>query len=230
MVLTILAVIPGIVLFSLVYGLDRNEKEPMGLMWKLFCLGAISVIPAAIVELILKNVYQSTFAFNNIVYFIALCYFAIGLAEEGGKYFFLKMATWKSPEFNYTFDGVVYAVTVSLGFAVIENIMYVLSTRSFGVAIMRALLSVPGHAMFGVYMGTYYGIAKLSESYINTAGRDKNLFRAYAVAVFIHGTYDFCLMTGQVVIVIPFLIFEIWFTIHTYKKLKLLAGADRRIQ
>ena len=228
--LTILAVIPGIFLFMLVYGLDRNEKEPMGLMWKLFFLGAISVIPAAIVELILKGVYQSAFAYNKILYLVALCYFAIALAEEGGKYIFLKMATWKSPDFNYTFDGVVYAVTVSLGFAVIENIMYVLSTKSIAVAIMRALLSVPGHAMFGVYMGTYYAIAKLSETYFNTAGRDKNLLRAYGVAVFIHGTYDFCLMTGEMVIVIPFLIFEIWFTFHTYKKLKLLAGADRRIR
>ena len=230
MYLTILAVIPGIVLFSIVYGFDRNEKEPMGLLIKLFLLGVVSVIPATIVEVFLKGVYLNAFSFSRIAYLIALCYFAVALSEEGGKYLFLKLATWKSPEFNYTYDGVVYAVTVSLGFAVIENIMYVLTTGSVGVALMRAVLAVPGHAMFGVYMGTYYGIAKLSESYIDTAGRDKNLFRAYVIAVFIHGSYDFCLMTGYLVVIIPFLAFEAWFTFHTYKKLKFLAGADRRIR
>ena len=82
--------------------------------------------------------------------------------EEGGKYFVLKHKTWRHPAFNYTFDAVVYAVTAALGFAVAENILYVMD-GGVGVALLRAAVAVPGHAFDGVFMGYYYGIAKTAQ-------------------------------------------------------------------
>lgn len=230
MYLLFLALLPGIFLLGLVYGHDKVEKEPTGLLLKLFLLGVLSTIPACIIEVVFDSIAKSNFAWSAIAYLLVKCYLIIAIAEEGCKYFFLKTSTWNSPEFNYTFDGVVYAVTVSLGFATLENILYVFKTGALGVALMRAIFSVPGHAMFAVYMGIYYGIAKLSESYMDTAGRDKNLMRGLLIAILFHGTFDFCLMTGQIIIIICFLIGELILTFKTYKKLKIVAGADRRIR
>lgn len=227
--LLFLALLPGIVLLCLVYGHDKVEKEPVGLLIKLFLLGVLSTIPACIIEVALDSAVKTSFSWSKMLYLAVKCYLIIAIAEEGCKFFFLKMSTWKSPDFNFTFDGVVYAVTVSLGFATFENIIYVFGTKKLSVAIMRALFSVPGHAMFAVYMGIYYGIAKLSESYMDTAGRDKNIHRGLLMAILFHGTYDFCLMTGIPVLVICFFVCEIIITFKTYKKLKLVAGADRRI-
>lgn len=83
----------------------------------------------------------------------------VAIAEESSKYFFLKKRTWNNPEFNCQYDGVVYAVFVSLGFALWENINYVLS-YGFSTAIVRAITAIPGHACFGVFMGVFYGLAR----------------------------------------------------------------------
>ena len=76
----------------------------------------------------------------------------VGLIEEGSKFFFLYRFTWKDKAFNYRFDGIVYAVFVSLGFAALENVFYVFNYGT-GVALQRALLTIPGHMSFAVYMG-----------------------------------------------------------------------------
>ena len=83
----------------------------------------------------------------------------VAFSEEGAKYFLLKRRTWNSAAFNCQFDGVVYAVFVSLGFALWENISYVLM-YGLSTALVRAVTAVPGHACFGVFMGVWYGLAK----------------------------------------------------------------------
>ena len=97
---------------------------------------------------------EGSLAYNALFYFLI-----VGPAEEGFKYLLLKNRTWKSPHFNCQFDGVVYAVFVSLGFALWENIGYVLR-YGFATAVARAVTAIPGHACFGVFMGVLYGVAK----------------------------------------------------------------------
>ena len=97
---------------------------------------------------------QSSTAYNVLLYFIV-----VALSEEGFKYLLLKKRTWYSGEFNCQFDGIVYAVFVALGFALWENISYVLM-YGLGTAAVRAVTAVPGHACFGVFMGAFYGLAK----------------------------------------------------------------------
>lgn len=214
----------------LVYSLDKVEREPVGFLVKLFFLGVLSTIPACIIEVVLDSLVRPSFNGTGMLYVAIRCYLIIAVAEEGCKYFMLKTATWKSPNFNFTFDAVVYAVFVSLGFATFENILYVTKFNSVQVALIRLVFSVPGHAMFAVYMGIYYGIAKLSESYINLAGRDKNIHKGLLIAILFHGTFDFCLSTGSMSLALSFFAAELVVTVKTYKKLKLVAGADRRIQ
>ena len=91
------------------------------------------------------------------LYQIILYFVIVAIAEESSKYFFLKKRTWNNPEFNCQYDGVVYAVFVSLGFALWENINYVLS-YGFSTAIVRAITAIPGHACFGVFMGVFLSL------------------------------------------------------------------------
>ena len=102
----------------------------------------------------------------------------------------LRRRTWRSPEFNCQYDGVVYAVFVSLGFALWENISYVLHF-GFQTALVRAVTAIPGHACFGVFMGVFYGIAKrLDNEGRHAASKAARCF-GLLVSILLHGAYDF---------------------------------------
>lgn len=224
----LLAVIPGIVLFILVWRSDKIEKEPAKLLWKLFGLGALTIISA----IIIGKGGEAIFSFMNpagMLYIFIDNMLLTALVEEGGKYFVLKKVTWKHPAFDYTFDAVVYAVTVSLGFATLENIIYLID-EGIGVGIMRALMSVPGHAMYGVFMGYYYGLAKKAEASGDAKLTKSNLTKALIIPTLLHGFYDFCIGEAQYGIFLLFLlIFEIVLTVVAVKKLRKLSNEDTAI-
>ena len=156
------AVIPAVFLLIKVYRADRLEKEPIGLLLSLLFLGIISTSLAALTEQLGEGILYRFVEENTILYNIILYYVIVAVSEEGFKYLLLRYRTWNSPNFNCEFDGVVYAVFVSLGFALWENIGYVL-TYGFETAVARAFTAVPGHASFGVFMGVWYGAAKRYE-------------------------------------------------------------------
>ncbi len=148
------AVIPAIVLLRFVYKEDRLDKESPGLLLSLVIFGILSTFAAIVTEQIGEAILgillpQSSTAYNVLLYFVV-----VALSEEGFKYLLLKKRTWYSSEFNCQFDGIVYAVFVALGFALRENISYVLM-YGLGTAAIRAVTAVPGHACFGVFMGAF---------------------------------------------------------------------------
>ena len=114
----------------------------------------------------------------------------VAFSEEGFKYLLLKRRTWYDPEFNSQFDGVVYAVFVSLGFALWENIAYVLM-YGFGTALVRAVTAVPGHACFGVFMGAWYGFAKRYQNAGNESMSKLCRVLAVVAPALLHGAYDY---------------------------------------
>ena len=137
------AVIPAIVLLRFVYKEDRLDKESPGLLLSLVIFGILSTFAAIVTEQIGEAILgillpQSSTAYNVLLYFVV-----VALSEEGFKYLLLKKRTWYSSEFNCQFDGVVYAVFVALGFALWENISYVLM-YGLGTAAVRAVTAVPG--------------------------------------------------------------------------------------
>lgn len=146
--------------------------------------------------------------------------------EEGSKLLFLKLFSWKNPNFNYVFDAVVYAVFVSLGFAAFENVKYVFS-YGLVTAAVRAVTAVPGHLSFSVFMGVFYGRAKLCQVYGNSSGRAKNLALSYLVPVFFHGFYDACAMIGGSTATLIFLAFVIFMYIIVFRLLRAASRHDR---
>jgi RsiW-degrading membrane proteinase PrsW (M82 family) len=127
---------------------------------------------------------------------------------------------WRSPSFNEKFDGIVYAVFVSLGFAAVENVMYVMD-GGLQTAAIRAVTAVPAHAIFGVTMGYYLGIAHMYEEL-----RKPYLFRALAIPILLHGIYDFILMVEIGWLLILFIPYVILLYIIGMRKMKTLSNAS----
>ena len=188
-ILAAAAVIPAVFLMIQVYRLDRLEKEPLYLLWDLVKAGIFSSLIAMALERVLSGILGMT-VHDYGLYQVLLYFVVVAFSEEGAKYFMLGRRTWNLREFDCQYDGVVYAVFVSLGFALWENISYVLH-YGFGTAIIRALTAIPGHTCFGVFMGLFYGFAKKAE---NRGRQDRvTLYRVLAVLIpaLLHGAYDY---------------------------------------
>jgi RsiW-degrading membrane proteinase PrsW (M82 family) len=149
----------------------------------------------------------------------------VAVSEEGAKLFFLKKYSWKQPHFNYMFDGIVYSVFVSLGFAAFENLKYVFD-YGLSVALSRAFLAVPAHMAFAVFMGIFYGRARWYEGQGHSAAAKSNLALAFLSAVLFHGFYDSCLMVGTALSMAVFAGFVVFMYIFVSRVVKTAAAED----
>ncbi|WP_299116415.1 PrsW family glutamic-type intramembrane protease [uncultured Winogradskyella sp.] len=184
--LLLMAIAPVMVIIIYIYFQDKHEKEPMGLLLASFLFGAIvSILIVTILYMFTGRLIPVTNQHSVWQQFIQ-AFIVVALAEEFSKYVIVKYFNQPKKAFNEPYDGIIYAVMVSMGFACTENIMYVLQ-GGFETAILRAFTAVPAHATFGILMGYYMGKAKFSKNrfQLNMAG----LF----LAVLFHGAYDFFL-------------------------------------
>ncbi len=206
-VLALIAALPPIALMIFIYTRDKTEKEPIGLILKCVFFGALSTGFSLLLEwgtlsFISENMMRTT----EWVRVAFTAFIGVAVVEETGKYLGLKISTWKHREFNYTFDGIVYSVAVSLGFALVENIIYVFRFGP-GTGMFRALTAIPAHASFGVYMGYFYGLAKFYEVAGNKGRKTRNLWLGWTVATLLHGFYDFCAMMESQAMTVIFIAF-----------------------
>ena len=147
-VLAAAAIIPAVVLLIKVYQADRLEKEPVSLILSLVFFGVLSTAIAMVLEQVGTAVLGNYLPEGSVAYNAVLYFGIVAFSEEGAKYLLLKKRTWRDINFNCQFDGVVYGMSVSLGFALWENLGYV-AMYGFGTALVRAVTAVPGHACFG---------------------------------------------------------------------------------
>ncbi|MBQ0016724.1 MAG: PrsW family intramembrane metalloprotease [Bacteroidales bacterium] len=190
--LLIISILPIIFILIFVYRKDHINKEPFSKLLVTFCVGCFSVIPAAIMEMKL-----SFFAPKGLIMAAAFeGYVVAGFSEELCKLILLMLIVWRSRHFDEYFDGIVYAVFLSMGFACVENITYVFGNDTWLGAIstgtLRAFLSVPGHFLFAVAMGYYVALAKFDPKH-----RKKHLFHALLYPVILHGTFDAIIMISD---------------------------------
>ena len=212
----------------MIFRQDKIEKEPGGLLLSLIFMGVLSALLAMVLENIGEAVL-STFVSSDHPFFIVLfAFLVVALAEESAKYFLMRLRTWKNPNFNYTFDGIVYAVFVSLGFAGFENLGYVMG-YGLSVAPARALLAIPGHLAFSVFMGFYYSRAKTAFLDGNRSMQKTYERLALIVPVFLHGFYDACAMTGTALSVLLFFVFVVAVDIIIFRVVRHESRADRPV-
>ena len=156
---------------------------------KLIAYGCLIAIPVIVVELALNGITDTDKDTSLISIFIKT-FIGVALAEEGFKWLAVKFKAYNSREFDEIYDIVVYSVFVSLGFAGLENVLYVF-VGGFGVAILRAILSVPGHACFGVMMGYYLSRAKVASISNNNGLYVKNIVLSLLIPMLFHTMYTF---------------------------------------
>ena len=219
------ALIPAIVLMCYVYNKDKIEKEPPGLIFRLFLFGALSTFAAMAGELALTKVLDLFLPANSLAYVAVDNFIVVALIEEFCKRFVAKRGTWNHPAFNFRFDAIVYAVSAALGFAALENVLYVLS-YGFGTALTRAVLSVPLHAFCGVFTGLYLGQAKACEIVGNLRGKKAALAKSLWIPVLMHGFYDYCLSVEGWYFTVLFLAFVVVMYVVSFRTINKSARED----
>ena len=222
-ILLVAAVLPALALMVYVYRKDTVEKEPPRLIIRLFVLGMIAGPLAAFVETLAFETFEAIFEPSTLL--LVLEYF-IGVAavEEGFKYLFLSTIR-KNPEFNYVFDGIVYAVAVALGFAALENILYVFE-GGLEVAAMRAIFSVPGHCADGVVMGCFFGLARQHQLHGRKAQTSTYYLLAFVLPTIEHGFYDTALSTESDVLALVAMAFQLAFIVFAAILVKRISAKD----
>jgi RsiW-degrading membrane proteinase PrsW (M82 family) len=185
-----LALAPGAAIIIFIYLKDKHEREPLGLLLIGFLYGGLSVILTLVISwpvnilILLKE--------EDVVHQFFNAFLKVALIEEFSKFFFVRFILFNNKNFNEPFDGIVYAVMVSMGFATLENVLYV---YQYGMAtgIMRMFTAVPAHATFAIIMGFFLGKAKFAHRQV--------LFysiTALLAASLFHGTYDYFLFISYV--------------------------------
>ena len=223
------ALLPAILLWLYIWKKD-TQKEPTTQLAKAVLWGVAIIIPVAMLESGIEAMLfgeggkpTSLFGTTTMAFVVA------ALPEETFKLFALWMALRQNPYFDEHFDGIVYAVCVSLGFAAVENVGYVLNHEEawVSVAVTRALMAVPGHYAFAVFMGYYYSMYHFVRHDTTTA------ISILLVPVLAHGIYDSLAMSSMVNPLIGGLgfVFLIFFCIKmqrvAYDRLTQMIGLDR---
>ena len=205
--LLLISIAPAISIAVSVYMSDRYEREPIPLLIKTFLLGALMVIPTLIVEnaLLTFNIFPGILGIAYISFIVA------GFTEEFFKREVVLRYIYKNENFSERLDGIVYSVFSALGFAVIENIMYVVFRfdDNIYVGFYRGILSVPAHAVFAVTMGYYISLAKFCRDCRNEEDRKRYLRKSLYMPVILHRVFNFILMSelpALNIIFIPYLI------------------------
>ena len=217
--LLFLALFPPLFIIYKIYKLDKYEKEPLKEIIITFILGCLTVVPVLIVSPLINNLLEIPYTFVDFlgsgliggseIKTLVYTFIGIALVEEYFKFLVLTKYSFKRECFNEPMDGIVYGVIASMGFALIENIIYVYghTEQSFFVAIVRMFSAIPAHALMGVIMGYYVGKAKFD---INN--RKTLMLKGLFGAILLHGAYDYFLFSD-----LGIGIFAIFSLIFSYK-------------
>lgn len=193
------AVAPGIALLVYFYLKDMYHSEPIHMVVRVFLYGVLLVFPTMVIQrALVLGIGENSFIF---------AFGITGFVEEFVKWFIVYYAIYKHTVFDEPYDGIVYAVSVSLGFATLENVIYaLLNPFSFSTLLFRAFLPVSGHALFAVIMGYYIGKAKFEDP----SQEKLLLFKSLAFPIFWHGLFDYILLqvkTNWIWFILPLMIY-----------------------
>lgn len=208
--ITLVALLPIAILIYYIYHKDKNSPEPTGQLVKAFLLGVLSAPLSFCISIPLGLIGIYPFEPTSLSGSVSYAFWGAAIPEEIAKFFMLWLVLRRNPYFDEKMDGIVYAVCVSLGFAALENVMYLFSNEEtyLSVGIGRAIFSVPGHFCFGILMGYYYSLAKF---YPMTPKKNKALI--LIAPIIAHGLFNSILFVMSVtpaisgVLLVVFLVF-----------------------
>jgi RsiW-degrading membrane proteinase PrsW (M82 family) len=189
--LLLLSVLPGLLIISYIYWRDRHDREPIFYLTICFVFGMMSTYPAIKMEEFGMRDLGIYNAISDPFMTFTFTFAVVAFSEEFVKYIFLRYYIFPKKDFDEPMDGIVYSIMISMGFATLENILYVLVRAdtielAFQIGLLRMITAVPAHAIFAILMGYFVGLAKFSE-------KRGNLYLVIGLvgAILLHGTYDF---------------------------------------
>lgn len=201
------AIAPAIALLVFLYLKDEFEQEPIFMVVRAFIFGALLVFPVMFIQFVISE----EAAFTSPVF---ITFIQVAFVEEFLKWFIVLITVFYHVHFDQRYDGIVYASAVGLGFASVENVLYIVS-YGLDTAFYRAVFPVTSHALFGVVMGYYFGKAKFRKK-----KRYRYLFLALFIPYLLHGFYHFILLTLNqwIFALAPFMVFLWVFALRKIKK------------
>lgn len=230
-ILLVMSIAPVLVIGHYIYTKDK-EKEPSSLLMKLF-LGGIGSCFLVLLITWLLTLFIPFFGFErstlNLFELFIQVFIGVALVEEFSKWVMAYTISYNDKAFDEFYDMLLYCMYVALGFACFENILYVLS-GGVGTAIMRAVLAVPGHVCFGLFMGYYLGLAKISELNNRKDLKTRNTILSIVVPTIAHGFYDYCLMAEVLPLLAVFVVFVIAMYIYVILKIKKVSSLNRKMK
>ncbi|MCI8588396.1 MAG: PrsW family intramembrane metalloprotease [Bacilli bacterium] len=221
-----LAILPSVIIGYLIYRSDKREKEPILELIKALFFGVLSAVLAISFGYILGTNRIETTQLSTLKGAFLYAFFGVALVEEICKWGCTSILLRKNKNYNYLFDGIVYSVFVSLGFATIENIIYTLA-GGISTALVRGVLTVPAHAFFGVFMGYYISFAKSEHIRENKQACYFFLGLSIVIPIVLHGLFDFLLLAQKPILLVVFLIFVILLYIFSIRQIRMLAKQER---
>jgi RsiW-degrading membrane proteinase PrsW (M82 family) len=216
------ALLPAILLWGYIWKMDR-KKEPTSFLIKATCYGVLICLPVAMVESMISGVLFGEGGPTTLFGTTVDAFMVAAIPEEAFKLFALHRILKNNPYFDEHFDGIVYAVCVGLGFAGLENILYLFDNADdwLSVAFLRSLMAVPGHYAFAVLMGYYYSVYH----FVNRSRRTRAMI--LVAPVLAHGLYDALLMSASVNAALGGICFcgavYLTYRLHIYARKKVLA-------
>ncbi len=219
----IVPILPGLVWLWVFYRMDHHEPEPLSLVGYTFVLGGMAILPALGAER-LATLLLPTLSGNDVWSLFLMCFFVIGPCEEVAKFLAVRLFMFRHHEFDEPLDGIVYASAAALGFASLENVIYVVQLQSgigaigpLGIVaidwptlIVRSLITLPGHVLFATAWGAALGRRKFNSRY--------RVWPLVGASSALHGLYDFLALTGRLrayllvyaAVVVPWVLYTIW--------------------
>lgn len=227
-----IAIIPVIIIMMYVYKKDKN-KEPAGLLVQLFIGGVFSCFLVITISRLLTNVFPFMNPSDSFLDIFLYSFVGVALIEEVCKFLITYALGYRHKAFDEIYDMLAYAIFVALGFACFENILYVIgnetTTSALVTGLSRAITAIPGHACDGLFMGYYLSLAKVSAKRKNKIAERNNILKSIFIPTAVHGVYDFCCFSGNIIFFAVFVVFIIAVDIIAIKKLNYVAKINKSV-
>ena len=193
----IAALLPVLIAIYIIYRKDKNNPEPTWQLVKALFYGVLSAPLSFLLSVPFKEIGLYSEESTTIAGQLGLAFFGAAIPEECFKFLMLWLVVRNNKYFDEHFDGIVYAVCIGMGFAGIENVLYLFENYDnwLGVGIMRALFAIPGHFFFAIIMGYFYSLAHFAS---NVGKKPMYLMLAIGIPILAHGLYDGFLMVQSV--------------------------------
>ncbi len=215
--------LPVILIASYINSKDK-DKEPRELLKKLFLYGIFSIVPIIVLELLAKHFISVDKNLNPFILFINV-FISIALIEEGAKWVLINKAIYYDNDFNHPYDAIIYSVFASLGFALVENMLYVFGS-GIATGILRGITAVPCHTCDGIIMGFYLGKAKSEEFKNNHKLAKRYMFFSLLFPILMHTCYDFSILLQNNYSLILLPLCTIFIFIFGYVLIKKVSSID----